>query len=310
MTKIGISKEVRSSHFEWQPLTWRNLHFRNRLGLAGGVDKVGNAIPHWWNLGVGFVELGTITPEPQQQNPGAVLARNNSEEALWNRLGFPSLGLNACKEAIQNWPLPFPTPVFANIGKNRTTPNENAADDYCRLMTQLHSLVDGFVINISSPNTQGLRELLLPENFRKFLKPICQARKDLSKNFPLLLKLSPDMELSELKSVIDISLELELDGWVLTNTTLHRPQGIDFPADGGLSGKPLRELSLRALKTVTQHLGDARKERLIISVGGISSAKDVQERLEMGADLVEIYSAIVFQGPFFFANTLRELTKS
>ncbi|NJL25633.1 MAG: hypothetical protein HC902_10970 [Calothrix sp. SM1_5_4] len=152
----------------WQSLEWRGLHFPNRLGIAGGVDKDARNVKAWWTMGAGFLEVGTITPQPQPGNTPPVVDRDTGHEALWNRLGFPSQGADRVKLRLTELKRPFPAPVFANIGKNASTPLESAHADYIELLRKLHGCVDGFVVNISSPNTKGLRDLLKPERLHGF----------------------------------------------------------------------------------------------------------------------------------------------
>lgn len=287
----------------WRSLHWRGLEFPNRLGLAGGVDKDAQNICAWCTLGAGFVEVGTITPNPQPGNLGPVLARDTAREALWNRLGFPSRGVHFAKCRLAKIKRPLPTPLFANIGKNATTPLNEAHHDYIRLIAELEGLVDGFVINISSPNTQGLRELLKPERLEAFLAPILNARPHA--NEPILLKLSPDMTDEELQGVLEISRKLGIDGWILTNTSQGLREGLSFPKEGGVSGRPLGPRSKEFLVKTLELLGPHRAGKLVISVGGVMSAQDVRERLDLGADLVQVYSALIFSGPWFFRETAK-----
>ena len=283
---------------QWNPLKWRGLEFPNRLGLAGGVDKNAENVRDWWSLGAGFLEVGTITPLAQRGNTPPVLGRDVANEALWNRLGFPSEGVEKVRRRLQALPRPFYTPVFANIGKNATTPLEQAHGDYIQLLTELRGWVDGFVINVSSPNTKGLRELLKPERLREFLQPIMSALPE--SHEPVLLKLSPDLDDDELERVLHISHELGIDGWVLTNTSQGLRDGLPFPKEGGVSGRPLASLSKQFLQKALRLLGSRRDGKLVISVGGVMSPEDVQERLSLGADLVQVYSALIFEGPMFF----------
>lgn len=295
----------------WRPFVWNNIEFNNPLGTAGGLDKNAACLHSWWTMGPGFLEIGTITPRAQDPNPGTILARDNDTGALWNKMGFPNEGVEKALENLKSLYQPHFTPIFANIGKNRDTPNEKAADDYITCIHKLTPYIDVFVVNVSSPNTKGLRELLEPENLRSFLKPVLEANESASKDFqkkneieeggptPILLKLSPDITDDEVKQVIDISCELGIDGWIFSNTTTAR-DGVDFPEEGGVSGSPLAERSKKLLSIAVDHLGDRRKNKLIVSTGGVMSPEDVFERLEMGADLVQTYSALVFNGPFFF----------
>lgn len=284
----------------WSPLEWRGLYFPNRLGVAGGVDKNAQNVQAWWALSAGFVEVGTITPRPQKGNTPPVVDRDVPHEALWNRMGFPSQGVQRVKRRLQRLPRPFATPIFANIGKNAVTPLENATEDYVKLLKELHGLVDAFVVNISSPNTKGLRDLLKPERLESFLKPILAAREE-----PILLKLSPDMEDDELDHVLDISHGLGIDGWILTNTSQGLRENLNFPKEGGVSGRPLSARSKQVLVQVIKSLGPRRQGRLIVSVGGVMGPEDVSERLALGADLVQAYSALIFEGPYFFRKVAR-----
>ena len=288
---------------EWSPLDWRGIHFPNRLGIAGGVDKNAENIKAWWSLGAGFVEAGTITPQPQKGNTPPVLDRDVDNFALWNRLGFPSEGVRKVQSRLKDLKRPFGAPVFANIGKNASTPLDQAHSDYIHLLVELRGLVDAFVINISSPNTKGLRELLKPERLRDFLGPIMDS---LPLNHePVLLKLSPDLEEEELNRILDISHELKIDGWVLTNTSQGLRDGLNFPKEGGVSGKPLAGLSKAFLQKTLGLLGNKRQGKLVVSVGGVMTAEDVQERIQLGADLVQVYSALIFEGPWFFKKVAR-----
>lgn len=279
----------------WQSLQWRNLHFKNPLGLAGGVDKNAESLNEWWNLGVGFAEIGTVTPKPQKPNPGKIMDRDLPRKALWNKMGFPSEGMDEVFHNLQAYDMPRPTPVFVNIGKNRDTSNEDAVNDYLSVIRKLKPLADVFVVNISSPNTKGLRDLQNKNALRDLLIPILQEA-----NRPVLLKLSPDLDEDQLQEALEVSIETGVDGFVLTNTTLARPDGIPFPPEGGLSGAPLKKASTETLRKTLQILGDRRAGKLIVSAGGIMTPEDVFERLQMGADLVEIYSALIFEGPGFF----------
>ncbi|MBY0384097.1 quinone-dependent dihydroorotate dehydrogenase [bacterium] len=286
---------------------WRGLHFRNPLGLAGGVDKTGQSLLSWQKLGVGFLEVGTVTPLPQSANPGKILDRNISQKAVWNKMGFPNDGANALRKKLSQIKNKLEVPLFINIGKNRQTSNGLAANDYINCLENLADFADAFIVNISSPNTKDLRELLKSENLKSFLTPIIQSKNQLSQKKPLLLKLGPDMEKNSLIDALQVSLDLDLDGWILTNTTLSRPPGVDFPSEGGLSGEPLKTLSFENLILATEFLKNKKGDRLLISTGGISTAEDVLRRLNAGADLVQIYSALVFHGPRLFQNILSSL---
>ncbi len=307
LNSLTLFSKARRTPPQWRSWDWRGLHFPNRLGLAGGVDKDAQNVEAWWALGAGFLEVGTITPKPQPGNPPPVVDRNVSKEALWNRLGFPSHGVKKVKQRLLKLKRPFAAPVFANIGKNAATSLDDADGDYIELLRELEGTVDGFVINISSPNTKGLRELLKPDRLRAFLTPILEARP--KSGAPVLLKLSPDLEDNELAAVLDISIDLNIDGWVLTNTSQGLREGLDFPVDGGVSGRPLTSRSLELLKRTVALLGPRRENRAVISVGGVMSAEDVAARLAAGADLVQVYSALIFEGPYFFRKVGKEAAR-
>lgn len=294
--------------YTWKPFSWRGLDFTNPLGIAGGFDKNADLIEELWTLGVGFVEVGTVTPNHQKKNPGKTIDRHVKGKALWNQLGFPSEGADSVKKRLLGLKQPHFSPVFVNIGKNRDTPMERACDDYVKLVRTFGEVADAFVINISSPNTPHLRSLLSPDKLQDFLSVIIEENKDASIGTPtpILLKLSPDMNEDELRKILDVSLEAGVDGWILTNTTISRENCPPFPQTGGVSGSPLSEKSKQFLKTTIQHLGPSRKDKLIVSVGGVMTSQDVFERLEIGADLVQVYSTLVFEGPFFFKKVFQD----
>ncbi len=294
----------------WKSFVWKNIVFKNRLGLAGGVDKNADLINVWGPIGCGFMEIGTVVPQPQKPNPGKTLVRSLKDLALWNQMGFPSAGAEDVYHNLKDYKQNSSLPVFINIGKNRATANEFASADYVTLLEKFYGVADAFVVNISSPNTQGLRDLAKAENLKKFLEPILRSRFELTENTgsekPILLKLSPDMDSDDLKTVIDTCMKKKLDGFVLTNTTLQRKTLESFPQTGGVSGKPLQDLSKKSLQIVCNHLGKDKSKNLIISAGGVMTPEDVFERIEMGADLIEVYTALVFQGPGFFKEVARK----
>nr|BFD58496.1 quinone-dependent dihydroorotate dehydrogenase [Bdellovibrio sp. CKG001] len=288
----------------WKSFTWRDLYFPNPVGIAGGVDKNAEHLKDWWALGCGFVEVGTVTPRAQTPNPGKIMDRDLNLQAMWNKMGFPSHGAEEVFYNLASYAPNYRTPIFVNIGKNRHTPNNSAVNDYLTLVDQFRPFADAFVVNISSPNTAGLRDLQKKENLRSLISPIVERVSHFEPT-PVLVKLSPDMGDEGLAEAVNNCQELGVDGFVLTNTTLSRPEGCHFPAEGGLSGAPLKNLSKHALEVAVQTLGKKREGLLLVSVGGIMSPEDVFERLQMGADLVQIYSALVFHGPGFFHNVAR-----
>lgn len=297
----------KSFNFEWNSFSWRHLHFKNRLGIAGGVDKSADLLSCWEKIGCGFVEVGTVTVRAQKANSGEIIDRSIVDQALWNKMGFPSYGAEEFYFNLRDFKNQSELPIFANIGKNRTTPNSEAALDYIELIQKLEPVCDAFVLNISSPNTKGLRELSDPQYLKEFLQPITKARDSFCANTPLLLKLSPDLSESELVQILATACQEGLDGFILTNTTLARNTQKKFSPEGGVSGLPLKKLSLQALKTAQSYLKtngytQGQNKKLLISVGGVMTAQDVFERIELGADLVQVYSALVFFGPRFFSD--------
>lgn len=309
LSPVALKMYGRFNQFQtlsWRSFNWRGLEFTNPLGIAGGVDKDATSIEDWWTLGPGFLEVGTVTPRPQSGHAGKVMERSRDQNAIWNKMGFPSQGVERVIKRLKGLYQPRFTPIFANIGKNAATPIESAVDDYLTCLHLLTGLVDGFVINISSPNTQGLRELLSPDRLRTFLEPLVSAsraphgKRASDTAAPLLLKISPDLSPTQLDEVLFVAVDAGIDGFVLTNSSAEIRQGLPFPEEGGISGAPLAARSKEFLQRTLRVLGDKRKGLLIVSCGGILSPQDVFERLELGADLVQVYSALVFEGPFFF----------
>lgn len=279
----------------WKSFEWRGIRFNNRLGTAGGFDKEGLSIKPLYKIGLGFSEIGTITPLPQKANPGKIIDRDWETKTLWNKMGFPNAGVECVVKRLQISPSPFP--LFINVGKNRQTTQEKAHEDYLYCVQKMESFGSSFVINISSPNTQGLRDL---QN-KAFLERLISPLKEITQK-PLLLKLSPDMDDSDLINLVERSIDIGVDGFILTNTTARRKSQDKWPMEGGLSGAPLRDRSEAILQTVVKQIESHREKPLIISVGGVLTPHDVSRRLDMGADLVQVYSAFVFQGFGFVKN--------
>ena len=296
----------------WKPVKWRGLSFSNPLGTAGGLDKNALYIQDYWSLGAGFVELGTVTPKAQSSNPHKILDRSVPHLSLWNNMGFPNKGLDFVKQKLEilfkNFQDQLPSPLFINIGKNRDTPISQAIGDYEKSMTALYPFADIFVINISSPNTKDLRELFDEKNLPLFLNAIHEIRSKLKIKRPLILKLSPDEE--DFIRIIEQSASAGIDGWCVCNSTKQRPVKNLFPEDrGGLSGQLLADISLKLLERLTAYLRKNQiEDKLVISCGGVLTAQDVLQRLELGADLVQVYSAVVFKGYGFFKSVHKELS--
>jgi dihydroorotate dehydrogenase len=275
------------------------LTFPNPLGLAAGFDKDAVAVRGFAALGFGFVEVGTVTPRPQAGNPRPRLFRLPEAESLQNAMGFNNSGLGALQvrlRALRRAPLPIPLGV--NLGKNKDTPPERALDDYAALVAGVGSLCDYLVVNLSSPNTPGLRDLQSEE----FLRALLPRAVALTPR-PVLVKLSPDLPLEQAAVLAGTAVDAGAAGIILANTTTEyglAPGARDF---GGLSGRVLREKSFRML----QALAPLRRRALLVSAGGIDSGAEAYRRLRAGASLVQVYTALVYGGPGLPRRILREL---
>ncbi len=280
------------------------LTFPNPVGLAAGFDKDGRYIEALSCLGFGFIEVGTVTPRPQSGNPRPRLFRLPADEGLINRMGFNNQGVQALAYRLQRWRErrhDTPRPIIgANIGKNKDTPNERAAEDYHYCFERLSHWVDYFVVNVSSPNTPGLRDLQAREPLLRLLASLQEANQRQQRPKPLLLKIAPDLSFEQLDEIADIIRATELSGLVATNTTVCR-EGLRTPAarlqaigPGGLSGAPLRQRAAQVLQHLRQRLGS---EVLLIGVGGIDSAEAAEERWQAGADLIQVYTGLIYKGP-------------
>ena len=275
------------------------LKFKNPVGLAAGFDKDGKYHKEMSKLGFGFIEIGTVTPLPQGGNPQPRLFRLKQDEALINRMGFNNDGVDAMVERLKSH-RPKDVVLGGNIGKNKVTPNEKAIDDYVICFNKLHDYVDYFVVNVSSPNTPGLRDLQDKEPLTKILSKLMSLNMEKANRKPILLKIAPDLTDSQLDDIIDIVADTKIDGVVATNTTIDR-SGLTTPTsaveqigNGGLSGRPLQKRATEVIKYLHVKSNGAFP---IIGVGGIDSAKAAQEKIEAGASLVQIYSGMVYQGP-------------
>jgi dihydroorotate dehydrogenase len=301
-----------------KPVEAFGLHFPNPVGLAAGYDKDGQAWKGLSTLGFGHVEVGTVTPLPQPGNPKPRVFRLEEDEAVINRMGFPGLGseyvMNRLKEKVSARRIRPPrrrkTILGVNLGKNKNTPNETAVFDYLALLQNFAPLADYLAINVSSPNTAGLRslqgraaleELLTQLNLQRNME---QTR--LEKRLPLLLKLAPDLDEAELDDALEACLQTHMDGIIVTNTTLARPglRSAKQVETGGLSGRPLTALSESILGATLRKL-DGKLP--VVSAGGIMSPEDAKRRLEMGAALVQIYTGMIFAGPGLVKKIIRAI---
>ncbi|MDZ7705865.1 MAG: quinone-dependent dihydroorotate dehydrogenase [Trueperaceae bacterium] len=291
------------------------LRFPNPVGLAAGFDKDAQVLPIWPDLGFGSVEVGTVTPQPQAGNPKPRMFRLPDDEALINRLGFNNAGADAMAARFAALDERPDVPVGINLGKSRDTPLEDAADDYKATMTRLWNDADYFVINVSSPNTPGLRALQSKRYLLDLLRDlaVCAVKNSITAppRRPILLKIAPDMSWAELDEIIDVVSYRYVSGIIATNTTVSReglrtPLGTSLRETGGLSGAPLAARSREVLRYLRQHLPD---EFVLVSVGGIFNADDVYERLRAGASWVQLYTALVYEGPLLIKRINEGLLK-
>lgn len=291
------------------------LTFPNSIGLAAGFDKDGKHIAGLACLGFGFIEVGTVTPLAQDGNPRPRLFRLPQDNALINRMGFNNEGLDSLTEslkAIRQKGLPNGLIIGGNIGKNKLTPNEDAVNDYLICFDKLFPWVDYFVVNVSSPNTPGLRELQEKEPLTRLLNRLQDQNKAQTAPKPILLKIAPDLTDSQLDDIAEIVQSTGLAGVIATNTTISRA-GLNTPETqineigmGGLSGAPVRARATEVIRYLREKLG---KEIAIIGVGGIDSAESAQEKLDAGADLVQVYTGMIYEGPALIKRILKGLKK-
>ena len=285
-----------------EPRTVFGLTFPNPIGLAAGFDKNGVAIPAWEALGFGFVEIGTVTAQPQPGNPRPRIFRYAQQSALINRLGFNNDGADAVAARLRKLRESSrrpSIPIGINLGKSKVTPLEEAPADYLYSFRQLHPVADYLVLNVSSPNTPGLRTLQEHTALVALLRAVTEENARLSPPKPILLKIAPDLSDKSLEEIVDAVEQFELAGLIATNTTLdHSGLAGGLDQAGGLSGAPLRERST----AVVQFLR-SRTRLPIIGVGGISDAASAREKQEAGAQLLQIYTGLIYRGP----NLLREI---
>jgi dihydroorotate dehydrogenase len=276
------------------------LRFPNPVGLAAGMDKGEVLAPAWFHLGFGFVEVGTVTPRPQSGNPRPRLFRLRQHRAIVNRMGFNNPGAARVAERLSRLPRQ-PGPVGVNLGRNKDTPNERAADDYVAAFRALAPHADYAAINVSSPNTPGLRALQASGELRALVEEVVRARDELRRStgrrVPLLVKVSPDELPERLEAIADAAVAGGADGLIATNTTVSRDGvgGHRHAAEaGGLSGPPLRDAAERACARLFLRVGTRAP---IVGVGGISTAEDAYRRIRAGATLLQVYTALVYRGP-------------
>jgi len=299
-SKLGLLKQAENNNL--QPTTVMGVQFPNQVGLAAGLDKNGDYLAELSQLGFGFVEIGTITPRPQDGNPLPRLFRLPQANAIINRMGFNNLGIqHLLKKVREARDAGHSGVIGINIGKNFDTKVENAVDDYLICLREAYALADYITINISSPNTPGLRDLQYGDELNKLLSTLKKEQSILSEKqgryVPLAVKVAPDLTPDEVTFIAETLLDNNIDGLIASNTTLSRDAVTDMQYGneaGGLSGEPLRDLSTAIISQFYQILGDKIP---IIGVGGIASGKDALDKIKAGAKLVQIYTALIYKGP-------------
>jgi len=291
------------------PVSCFGITFPNPIGLAAGFDKDGLCIDQWFGLGFGFVELGTVTPRPQSGNSKPRLFRIEQAQAIINRMGFNNLGVDHLVTRLKARTMPGV--VGVNIGKNRDTPLDHAFQDYCYCLERVYPYCDYVTINISSPNTPALRDLQTQTHFNALLQAIrdkdSQLADEHGKATPLLVKVCPDMDQEQLAFILSACIEHDIDGVIINNTSVNHEAVLQYKhghEQGGLSGRPIREISLYQLKRAKQ-IGQDKLP--IISVGGIMSVNDATARFEQGASLIQLYSGFVYEGPSLLRHILSAL---
>lgn len=309
--RLGFAEIFRSIYKITDKRLERNLFgltFPNPVGLAAGFDKDAKLYKELANFGFGFIEIGTVTPKPQDGNPKKRLFRLKEDSAIINRMGFNNGGVADAVERLKNNPKPGEKGhvlIGGNIGKNKVTPNEEAVNDYITCFEALFDYVDYFVVNVSSPNTPNLRALQDKEPLTKLLKVLKIANAKKANPKPILLKIAPDLTNEQLLDIIEIVAETKIEGVIATNTTISREglQSENKTETGGLSGKPLTNRSTEVIRFLSEK---SNKAFPIIGVGGIHTAKDALEKLEAGASLVQLYTGFIYEGP----SLIKEINKA
>jgi dihydroorotate dehydrogenase len=283
------------------------LEFKNPVGLAAGFDKNGEFIEEFANFGFGFIEVGTVTPLPQPGNEKPRMFRLKADDALINRMGFNNKGVDVLARKLKTVKRDGLI-IGGNIGKNKNTPNQDAVSDYIKCFNALFDVVDYFVVNVSSPNTPGLRDLQEKEPLMHILNTL--QKRNLKNNIsrPILLKIAPDLTDSQLDDIVEIVQETKIAGVIATNTTIARDSLLSSESEkmemGGLSGKPLTKRSTEVISYLAKKSNHSFP---IIGVGGIHSPKDAQEKLDAGASLIQIYTGFVYEGPGLVKRILKGL---
>ncbi|HVE61664.1 MAG TPA: dihydroorotate dehydrogenase (quinone) [Chitinophagaceae bacterium] len=342
LCSIGfINKKIANQftiHNSLLPINVFGLSFKNPVGMGAGFDKNAKYLRELETLGFGFVEIGTVTPKPQKGNNKPRLFRLPKDKALINRMGFNNEGVEVIAERLKKWRKkqlainngqkakgnrqlkhsgnsPFtihysPLLIGGNIGKNKSTPNEGAWKDYEICFNALHPYVDFFVVNVSSPNTPGLRELQEKTSLKKILTQLQTENTKYEVRRPILLKIAPDLSLKQIDEVIDLTLEINLDGLVATNTTISRElldtsqEKVKTIGAGGLSGKPLQQHSTEIIEYIHQKTSGSLP---VIASGGIFDGNDAKKKFKAGAVLLEVWTGFIYAGPSIVKNICKAL---
>jgi dihydroorotate dehydrogenase len=335
LCSIGFIRKIISNQFTGNNLglikTAFGLHFKNPVGLGAGFDKNAKYLRELEALGFGFVEIGTVTPRPQAGNEKPRLFRLPQDQALINRMGFNNDGVDVVAKRLKKWRgkndrcqmsgdrkkllssinnQSLPLIIGGNIGKNKITPNEEAWKDYEICFRTLHPYVDFFVVNVSSPNTPGLRELQEKDSLRKILTHLQQMNQSFPQQKPILLKIAPDLTWPQIDDVIDLAKEIDLDGLVATNTTISREQlqtkddELQAIGAGGLSGKPLEKQSTQIVEYIHKKTGGTIP---VIGSGGIFTGTNALQKVHAGATLIEVWTGFIYEGPFIVKRICKAL---
>lgn len=315
LCKVGLVKKMIASCYRPKgnvQYSTLNIQFSNRIGLGAGFDKNAKYLNELEALGFGFVEIGTVTPLPQDGNEKPRLFRLPKDKALINRMGFNNDGAQKIAEKLKTWKansklitLNTKLIIGGNIGKNKVTPNEDAWKDYEICFTALHDYVDYFVVNVSSPNTPGLRELQEKDSLSKILKNLQSLNIKKENPKPILLKIAPDLTLEQIDDVIDLAMEINLDGLIVSNTTISRndlittKDELDKIGAGGLSGLPVKSRSTEIIQYISNK---TNKKLFIIGSGGIFTGADAKEKIDAGASLVQVWTGFIYEGPVIVKN--------
>ena len=311
--KIGFIKKIIALQFTVSDKRFEKelfgLHFKNIIGLGAGFDKNALYLNELETLGFGFVEIGTVTPLPQPGNDKPRLFRLPKDKALINRMGFNNDGAKIVADRLRKWKSSHQLIIGGNIGKNKITANEDAWKDYEICFRELFDCVDYFVVNVSSPNTPGLRALQEKDALRKILSNLQSINQQEKKPKPLLLKIAPDLTLQQIDDVISLAQEIKLDGLVATNTTISRKglshlSSVVGQQSGGLSGAPLREKSTEIIKYIHEKTNGMIP---IIASGGIFNTDDAKEKINAGGSLVQVWTGLIYEGPDIVKKILSDL---